>query len=450
MSINRFLVRQDPKRYGATAVYPYSETLAQKLTFVSRFGDKVELFSVASNHTELRLPRALCPKGDNDVRAEGVPVSIGHNIIPKNEEQENAIHASTELLKMDRSHVLQAATGAGKTVMAINVMCNIGVLTVVVVPKEDLIDQWIERLLTFTDLKRSDIGLMQQKTCEVIGKKVVIASLKSLTADGRYPAHLLSLFGLVIFDEVHRLAAETFSKACYLFPAKLRLGLSATTDRSDGKEDVFFAHIGPVMVKIDGIQLTPKVLMYRTGWRLPRVKVGNDIRQLPHGSGRTMHVTKIMAKNGPRNALIAMLAKAAFDKGRTHVIFSDIVSHLEYIEMALLQAGISLNHIGHYYGATKATKLKKEGQKRVILATYKKMAEGTDIPQLDTCTLATPRSDVRQPVGRILREMAGKKKPIVFDLLDDDSAVFRGYYERRRKMYEELYEVQPIAMAHRD
>lgn len=784
MGINRFLVRLEPKRYGATAVYPYSQVLASKFTFVSRFGDKVEMFTVGNGGKDIRLPRAVCPKGKNDVRTPGVPVDIKSKVTPRNEDQAKAINASKELLKMDRSHVIQAGTGQGKchgkgtkvllaaggviavedvkvgdqllgpdgnprtvlslargqeemylvspkggkpytcneshilslkktgteeivnlevrdylsrhdkfkhtykawraeanyphrtdlrldpyllgillgdgslrttpaitthdedtpiidawekfvkskglairserkpgancqthyathglrgldnpitlllkkegvwgctsdnkyvpkkylfaskeqrlellaglldsdghakckafeyttkskmlldsitnlawglgfrctvaekpvndvmyyrvnitgdctvipnrlerkksqprlqkkdwkkngftveplglgdyygfeidgdhlylledctvthnTVMAIDIAAELGVLTVVVVPKEDLINQWIERLLQFTNLERKDIGLMQQNNCEVIGKKIVIASLKSLTAEGRYPAHLLSLFGLVIFDEVHRLGAETFSRACYLFPAKLRLGLSATTDRSDGKEDIFFAHIGPVMVTIEGTQLVPKVLMYRTGWKLPRVKVGNTIRQLPHGSGRTMHINKIMAKNGPRNALIAHLAKAAYSKGRRHVIFSDMINHLENIEMALLQQGIPLKDIGHYYGSMSAAKLKEQGTKKVILATFKKMAEGTDIPELDTCTLGMPRSDIRQAVGRILRELEGKKEPIVFDLVDDDSSVFRGYYNRRRQIYADLYDVQPIAMAHRD
>ena len=64
---------------------------------------------------------------------------------------------------------------------------------------------------------------------------------------------------------------------------------------------------------------------------------------------------------------------------------------------------------------------------------YKKLGEGFDVPELDTLVLATPKSDVEQAVGRILRQK-NKNEPIVIDIVDSFS-IFKGQYYKRRKFY---------------
>ena len=74
----------------------------------------------------------------------------------------------------------------------------------------------------------------------------------------------------------------------------------------------------------------------------------------------------------------------------------------------------------------------------MIFTTYTMMGEGTDVPWLDTCILAMPRADVRQPVGRIRREYPGKNPGVVMDLIDNDSPVFAGYAASRGAWYRRL------------
>ena len=61
-------------------------------------------------------------------------------------------------------------------------------------------------------------------------------------------------------------------------------------------------------------------------------------------------------------------------------------------------------------------------------------AEGLDIPRLDTILLATPRSNVEQSVGRILRLHPDKATPRVLDVVDDFS-VFQGMAYQRQRLY---------------
>ena len=63
------------------------------------------------------------------------------------------------------------------------------------------------------------------------------------------------------------------------------------------------------------------------------------------------------------------------------------------------------------------------------------MGEGTDIDWLDTCILAMPRAHVIQPVGRIRRACEDKKPPVVIDIIDEDSPVFKNYAKSRAKWY---------------
>ena len=69
----------------------------------------------------------------------------------------------------------------------------------------------------------------------------------------------------------------------------------------------------------------------------------------------------------------------------------------------------------------------------VILGTYQASGEGFDVPELDTLILATPKSDVEQAVGRILRQK-NANEPLVFDIVDSFS-LFKGQYYKRRKFY---------------
>jgi len=94
-----------------------------------------------------------------------------------------------------------------------------------------------------------------------------------------------------------------------------------------------------------------------------------------------------------------------------------------------------------YVGSqSKADKIARDAEKTrpVIFTTYGMCSEGTDLPWLDTCLLAMPRSNVIQPVGRIRRQCEGKRLPVVIDMVDTDSPVFMSYARARMKWYQNL------------
>lgn len=251
----------------------------------------------------------------------------------------------------------------------------------------------------------------------------------------------------VLTHNCHRVPADNFQTVAGMFPARLRLGLTATLERSDGKELMLHAHIGPVRAKTQAQLMVPKVLRYNTGWLCPRVpRTDKDTGQtvftrMPHEPGRTVQIEKVMAANDDRNHMICEVIQTCYDKGKKIVVFSNLIDHLKSLQRHLVKLGVSGKDIGFYIGAT--TKAEKEAREKVkvkpvILTTYTMMAEGTDIPWLDTCVLALPRARVTQPVGRVRREYEGKGTPIVIDFIDGDSAVFAGYAASRKSWYDSI------------
>jgi superfamily II DNA or RNA helicase len=76
--------------------------------------------------------------------------------------------------------------------------------------------------------------------------------------------------------------------------------------------------------------------------------------------------------------------------------------------------------------------LKESEKKQVVIATYAMAAEALDIKTLTTLIMATPKSDIQQSVGRILREK--HEKHIVVDIVDSH-ACFKGQWAKRKAFY---------------
>lgn len=436
------LLRTDvPLSYGATAVYPYSPKLEKRFRFETHFGDEVLLHRVEDEF--IHLPRAVCPIGGKDERLDGMVVHYKKSPVPR-DYQVPLFLETAAFLKEGKSGIVVAATGWGKTALGFHAAAVVQRKTIVITTKDDIYKQWLTDAKTFLGLEDHEIGEIRQDKCEVKGTKFVVAMIHSLSIDGKYPAWIDEEFGLAIFDECHRVPADQFSAVIDMFRAKLRLGLSATPERADGKELMLYAHIGPIRAQSEVQLLVPKVLRFNTGWQCPRVirtdkETGKKrVVRLPHEPGKTMHLEKMLAADPPRNHMIANAIAQAYSKGRRIVVFSSTHEHLRALHRASVALGVPGKQTGFYIGAnTKADREARDKVKArpVMFTTWSMMAEGTNIPWLDTAVLAAPRSNVNQPIGRIRREYDGKKYPVVMDFVDSDSPVFAGYANRREQWY---------------
>lgn len=425
---------------GATTKYPLSDRLVKETTFVSSYGEVVSMGVVKDGF--IYVPREMYPLGAIDKRSEGEEVTLKSILGVRDAEQGRVLKESLGYLSKGRSHIIQAGTGSGKTAISLMLAAAIGRKTLIVLTKQNLMDQWKREITKFLGIGGKEVGTIQQKVCDVEGKPIVVAMLHSLCKD-KYPVELLSQFGLVIYDEVHNVSAETFSVAARILPAKLRLGLSATPVRRDGKDLVIRSHIGPILVVSDRVMLKPKIIHARTIYQVPlvtrRIAGGWDHVPMETKPGRLVNLFKDMGSNLHRNMMIVEFVKQAYNKGRSIVIFSELIdSHLRILHELLIGNGLPAKDIGFYIGGMLTKELDSSKAKPIVLATYAICKEAVDVPWWDTAVLATPRSDIKQTVGRILREYPDKKPPIVFDLIDSSIPVLNAYYQKRYKQYMEL------------
>ena len=308
--------------------------------------------------------------------------------------------------------IISLKCGGGKTVLALSIIASLQKKTIVLVHKDFLMTQWRDRIKQF--LPEAKIGKIQQDTLDVEGKDIVLAMVQSVSVKD-YPKEVFEQFGLAVFDECHHLGAEVFFKSMRKVASKYMLGLSATPKRKDGLQWVFESFIGPIVyitkdVITEGVEVN--VIDYYS-------EDENYCKECLNYMGKPVLPKMInnICAFWERTLMILDLTKKYFEMGRKVIILSDRRNHLDVMLEWLLQHNIPS---GLYVGGMKPFDLHESQEKDVILGTFSMAAEGMDIPKLNTIILASPKSDVVQAVGRIMREKANVRKfhPLIIDIND--------------------------------
>lgn len=420
--------------YSSVISKPY---LLERYRVMTAFQEPYYLFEQPSESSAyLRLPRGLVTQpAVYDTRTEGLPLwhhQAPHFDLELRDNQFPLVKPATHLLDQGHNFILRAGTGFGKTIMGLFLAAYLGRHTLIVVTKEDLMKRWRDEIQRCFGIPKSEIGILQGD--KIASKPFTVGMIHTLAkAREKYPDSLRARFGTVIFDECHRLAADLFNHTAYSFPARHRIGLTATPKRQDGKELLLYAHVGPVAIVGEQTPMEPKIIRYTSAWHCPRDSNGHKI---PHSPGKSGHVLKALCGSQARNNMIADLASTAVLKlSRKVVVMSDIVNHLKNLRALCSAMGVPGSKMGFYTGAQSEAQKTESASKPLIFATYPMMGEGTDIPWLDFLIMATPRSKIEQPLGRILREYDDKPEPICVDIVDLDSGVYRNYAKSRLKFY---------------
>tara|TARA_Y100001958_G_scaffold110783_1_gene78237 strand:- start:2964 stop:4505 length:1542 start_codon:yes stop_codon:yes gene_type:complete len=324
--------------------------------------------------------------------------------------------------------LLEVPCGRGKTVIALKLISELKKKTLVIVHKGFLVDQWLERIEQF--LPQARVGKIQGQIIDIEDKDIVIGMLQSLSMK-EYPNDMFDSFGLTIVDECHHISSEVFSRSLLKIVTKYCLGLSATMQRKDGLTRVFKMFLGDIIYKEkregdDGVLV--KAIEYKTEDEEFNETVF-DYRGNPAFS--TM-ISKLCTYNRRSEFILAMLQREMAEKPNQQIM---ILAHnknlLVYLHNAIEHRNIA--SVGFYVGGMKKEALKETESKTVVIATYAMAAEALDIKTLTTLILATPRTDVTQAVGRILRMK--HDRPLVVDIVDSHD-MFKKQWMKRKRFYE--------------
>jgi len=336
--------------------------------------------------------------------------------------------------------ILEVPCGRGKTVIALKIISLLKKKTLILVHKEFLMNQWIERITEF--LPNAKVGHIQGKIMDTEGKDIVIGMIQSLY-DRTFEPEFFSQFGLTIIDEVHRIGSEQFSKTLLKTITPYMLGISATVDRKDKLTKVLNMFIGDKIYteKRDCDDLVcVRAIEYNSNDEEFN-EMEYDYRGNPKYS--TM-ISKLCAFN-PRSDFIVRTIRDLILENEDGQIM--VLAHnrslLTYLYDAITQQQIG--SVGYYVGGMKQAALLETETKRIVLATYAMAAEALDIKSLSILVMITPKTDIVQSVGRILR--VKHDNPVVVDIVDKHD-IFQNQWRQRMRFYKQCnYRIRYINSA---
>jgi superfamily II DNA or RNA helicase len=420
----------------------------------------------------------------------------------------------------------------GKTTAMLYLICALKLLdemkgekVLVIVHKEFLMNQWIERTQQF--IPNARIGKIQGNVVDIENKDIVFCMLQSLVLKD-YPYEIFETFGLTIIDEVHHISSETFSNALFKVVTKHMIGLSATMERKDGTTNAFKMFLGNVLHKAERettFEVVVRGIKFKTNdadynetiqtWD-NKPQISSMISKVCEYSPRTEFIINVITDfirkddvskemylenksqmdhdvpiceicernnnylmkntccgcvkycmiclNNIRPEITEVINKKT-GQMQTHkskpkcpncrkalkyeqnyienldvkpivetqsIILAHNLNILEYIYNKFVCKNLA--SIGYYVGGMKESELKISSTKQVILATYAMASEGLDIASLNAEFLITPKTDVVQTIGRVLRAKHSINDPIIYDIYDSHD-VFSKQWSKRKSYY---------------
>ncbi|AEA47639.1 DEAD/DEAH box helicase family protein [Archaeoglobus veneficus] len=366
---------------------------------------------------------------------------------------------AVERWMLDRRGCIVLPTGSGKTYVAMEVIKDLSVPTLIIVPTLDLLDQWKEKLSIFG---KEWIG-------EFSGRKKELRPITVSTYDSAYinAETLGNRFMLLVFDEVHHLPSESYSQIAEMSAAPYRLGLTATYERDDGRHSLLPELVGGKIFELRPEDLAGKHLSDYTVKRI-YVPLTEEERKEYESKARIFreYVRRkgivlrsvddfnrvVMATGYDARAYEALRAwdearKIAFNSKNKLVKLRELLERHRGNKIIIFTRHNDLVYaISKLFLIPAITYRTSKDERQVILDGFKKgkfkaivssqvLDEGIDVPDANVGIIMSGSGSARefiQRLGRILRPAKGKDKAILYELVSRDTGEVHTARRRRR------------------
>ena len=229
---------------------------------------------------------------------------------------------------------LSAATGSGKTVMALALIAMRRQPALVVVHTKELLEQWIARIEKFLGIPAGEVGRIGGGKMKV-EEKITVALVQSLY---KVAHDVAPHVGHLVVDEAHRCPSRTFLEAVSAFDSRFMLGLSATPWRRDGLSRLIYWYVGDKVHQVDQAALVDAghVLEAEVIWRDTNFEPTYD------ASEEYSRMLSELTQDEARNTLIAddVAREAQGNGGGVCLVLSDRKAHCEALGAALAARGV--------------------------------------------------------------------------------------------------------------
>jgi superfamily II DNA or RNA helicase len=353
--------------------------------------------------------------------------------------------------------VVVLPTGSGKTILAILCIEQTKRPTIIHVPTIDLMHQWHDVLKKFFN---TNIGLLGGGENEIY--PITVATYDSALLHVTYKGNL---FGFQIFDECHHLPGAQFQFTALGSIAPFRLGLTATPERSDGKEHVLYQLCGPLcfqthIQELEGTSLSPYDVVTIEIDMLPHEReqyesarqcyidfLREENIQMSQSNGWHQFLYKSSQNQRGREAFKAYMLQKKLSQAscaKEDKIWQLVCAHKQDRMIIFTQDNDMAYRIGKRFlwpVLTHHTKIKertffldnfRQGTFS-ILVTSKVLNEGVDVPEANVGIVVSGSGSIREHVqrlGRILRPVENKNA-ILYELVAKNTSEY--FINKRRR-----------------
>jgi superfamily II DNA or RNA helicase len=304
--------------------------------------------------------------------------------------------------------LLQAATGAGKTIIAcemIRLATLKGKRVIFIAHRKEIINQTSGKLDAFG----LEHGIIMANHSRVNNHPVQVASIQTLTRRDKPEADL------IIIDECHLSCSASYTQLLEDYPKATIIGLTATPTRLDGK--------GLGEIYSDIIQVVPMAQLISEGHLVkPRVfaPFTPDMKNVRKSKGDydASETAKLMDRKEITKDIVKHWITSALE--RKTIVFASSVEHSKNIVAEFDGAGISAKHLDANTSANIRDQTLQDWRegKFTVLSNMGLFIEGLDVPDASCCILARPTKSLTiylQAVGRVMRPTENKTDCIILD-----------------------------------
>lgn len=324
--------------------------------------------------------------------------------------QQKLVDDARDALRNHRSILLQSPTGSGKTAMLVMMMesaAKRGKRAFFLVHQTELLQQTSQALWA-QKLEHGMIAPSKRKSL----LPVQVASVQTLVRRlDQYDSP-----DMIIIDECHRAAANTYRKVLEAYPKAMVIGLTATPERTDGKGlgDLFDTIIeGPTIQQLIKAN-------YLCDYELISPRTAIDLSSVRRRGGDYDAEQAVAAVDKPTITGDAVAAYKQFANGVRCVVMCITIKHAEHVSESYRAAGVAAEVIkGDMLKTERCEVLErfKSGETKV-LCNVELMVVGVDIPSIEAIQWLRPTQSLivfMQGNGRGFRPAKGKKRLIILD-----------------------------------
>jgi len=336
-----------------------------------------------------------------------------------------------------KNGILQAGTGTGKTVMSLYKVAQINQPTIIIIDTTELLEQWKSRITIFLGIPENKIGHVGGGIEKI--ESITVALMQTL----RDRLNLLDHFGMMIVDECHIVATESYERIINNFKGEYVMGLSATPRRRDGKTRVMLWLLGGIHLAINRESVE----------KLPAAGIFVSSTYNGEINFRRSYSTakSLMLQDETRNKLIIDTIINNVDIYGIHLIISSSSKHLEtLIDLMPHHFKLTAKLLIGKVSRVERKKIVAQAMKnkvKFIFATDRLIGKGFDEELMSVLHLTSPVADpdaFEQFFGRVTRVPENKevkkrkKKAYIFYYFDYKETVLRGAASTCSKKFHEL------------